>query len=78
MSKPREPDEALSTYDLSRNVGAALDRVRVGGKHILATRNGKPAAVLVPFDWWQIVNGVTPAVPVDEHATVDEGANDAA
>lgn len=73
MTEHVVPDESIPTSELSRNVGAVLDRVRIAGKHIEATRKGKPAAMLVPVDWWEractamaIVTGPADNLTADE------------
>lgn len=53
---PIRPDESVSLRDLSRTPGEVIDRVRLVGRHIEVTRQGKPAAVVVPVQWWEAAN----------------------
>ncbi len=49
---PTTPDESVNLWAFGRTPGAAIDRVRISGVHLQITRNGRPAAVIVPADWW--------------------------
>lgn len=75
MDQLRFPGESVTVHGMKNNPGAPVDRVRLQGKHIQITRYGKPAAMLVPVEWWQLANAAMTAAPADES---DEGANDAA
>lgn len=48
----KQPDESLSVYDTGRNLSEVINRVRLQSKHVEITRNGTPAAMVVPVDWW--------------------------
>jgi prevent-host-death family protein len=43
--------EEIALEKARKLIGEIADRARVGGEHTLITRQGKPAAVVVPADW---------------------------
>lgn len=34
-------------------LGEIVDRARIAGEHTVITRQGKPAAVIVPVEWYE-------------------------
>jgi len=38
-----------------KGLGEIVDRARIAGEHTLITRTGKPAAVIVPVEWYEEV-----------------------
>jgi prevent-host-death family protein len=72
MARPKQPDESLSIVE-ARNLGPVVDRVRLQGKHIELTRNGKPAAIVVPVEWWLAV--AAPVVQADAPESTTEGTD---
>lgn len=44
-------------------LGELVDRARLTGQPALLTRNGKPAAVLVPVDWFEQAASLLSTLP---------------
>jgi len=38
-----------------KGLGEIVDRARIAGEHTVITRAGKPAAVIVPVEWYEEV-----------------------
>lgn len=43
--------EEIGIEDARRQLGEVVDRARLAGRHTVITRQGKPAAVVVGYDW---------------------------
>jgi prevent-host-death family protein len=71
MTEPKATDETITTTDVSRNPGAVFDRVRLQSKLIEVTRNGTPAAVVVPVDWHKRAAAVVDAPEISGNALRD-------
>lgn len=41
----------IGIEDARRQLGEIIDRARLAGEHAIVTRQGKPAAVVVGYDW---------------------------
>ncbi len=45
-------DEYVSIEQARPKLGELVDRARLAGDHLVIARNGRPAAVIVPLDWY--------------------------
>lgn len=59
--------EEISIEDARRQLGEIVDRARLGGEHAIITRQGKPAAAVVGYDW---LRGV--AALIEDAAALEE------
>lgn len=50
--------ESYGIEEARNQLGDLIDRVRLGGEHIVLTRYGKQAVVIVPADWYQKAQGL--------------------
>jgi prevent-host-death family protein len=45
--------EQIGIEEARRQLGEIVDRARLAGTPTTITRQGKPAAVIVPFEWYK-------------------------
>jgi antitoxin (DNA-binding transcriptional repressor) of toxin-antitoxin stability system len=53
-------------------LGDLADRARIAGQCTMITRQGKPAAVLVPVGWYERHAGAIVVEPLDEFGGEDD------
>lgn len=54
--------EFRETIMTEQQLGELADRARLEGQHTVVTRQGKPAAVMVPVDWYRTAQALKDAV----------------
>lgn len=54
--------ESIGIERARQQLGELVDRARLAGHHTLVTRQGKPAAVIVPVGWHRAAQAFTTAV----------------
>jgi prevent-host-death family protein len=59
--------EDIGIEDARRQLGEIVDRARLGGQHTIITRQGRPAAAVVGYDW---LRGV--AALIEDAAALEE------
>lgn len=47
------PDQSVSPEDVRRRLRELLNEVEYQDVHLTVERHGKPAAVIVPVEWYQ-------------------------
>lgn len=45
--------EEIGIDSARKDLGGIVDRARLKGEHTVITRAGKPAAVVVPVEWYE-------------------------